>query len=68
MTSGVAVARDNMQNDNMKADASKNAVQVTGKIGDDGKTFVRDTDGKSWTITNPRTQTPLKGTKGTTSR
>jgi hypothetical protein len=37
----------------MKADASKKAVQVTGKIGDDGKTFVSDTDSKSWTITNP---------------
>jgi len=53
LTSVVAVAQDNMQNDNMKADASKNAVQVTGKIGDDGKTFVSDTDSKSWTITNP---------------
>ena len=53
MTSGVAVAQDSMQNDNMKADASKNAVQVTGKIGDDGKTFVSDKDSKSWTITNP---------------
>ena len=28
------------------------AVNVSGKIGDDGKTFV-DTDGKSWTVTNP---------------
>jgi len=53
LTSVVAVAQDNMQNDNMKADASKNAVQVTVKIGDDGKTFVSDTDSKSWTITNP---------------
>jgi hypothetical protein len=53
LTFGVAMAQDNMQNDNMKADASKKAVQVTGKIGDDGKTFVSDTDSKSWTITNP---------------
>jgi pentapeptide MXKDX repeat protein len=53
LLTGVAVAQDSMQNDNMKADASKNAVQVTGKIGDDGKTFVSDKDSKSWTITNP---------------
>ena len=53
LTSRVAVAQDSTQNDNMKADAPKNAVQVTGKIGDHGKTFVSDTDSKSWTITNP---------------
>jgi hypothetical protein len=61
LTSGVAVAQDSMQNDKMKADASKNAVQVTGKIGDDGKTFVSDTDSKSWTITNPAA---VKGHEG----
>jgi len=53
LASGVAVAQDSMQNDKMKADASKNEVQVTGKIGDDGKTLVSDTDSKSWTIANP---------------
>jgi pentapeptide MXKDX repeat protein len=53
LTAGVASAQDTMQNDNMKADASKKAVQVTGKVSDDGKTFVSDTDSKSWTITNP---------------
>jgi hypothetical protein len=53
LLTGVSVAQDSMQNDSMKADASKNAVQVTGKIGDDGKTFVSDKDSKSWTITNP---------------
>ncbi len=53
LTFGVASAQDNMQNDNMKADASKKAVQVTGKVSDDGKTFVSDTDSKSLTITNP---------------
>ena len=26
---------------------------ITGKISDDGKTFVSDKDGKSWTISNP---------------
>jgi hypothetical protein len=55
------VAQDGMQNDNMKADASKNAVQVTGKIGDDGKTFVSDTDSNSGTITNPNA---VKGHEG----
>ena len=53
LTFGVASAQDSMQNDNMKAEASKKAVQVTGTIGDDGKTFVSDTDSKSWTITDP---------------
>jgi hypothetical protein len=42
-----------MQNGGMKADTAKKAVQVTGKISDDGKTFVSDTDSKSWSITNP---------------
>jgi hypothetical protein len=53
LTFGVASAQDTMQNDNMKADASKKAVQVTGKVSDDGKTFVSDTDSKSWSTTNP---------------
>jgi pentapeptide MXKDX repeat protein len=53
LTFGVASAQDNMKNDNMKADASKKAVQVTGKVSEDGKTFVSDKDSKSWTITNP---------------
>jgi pentapeptide MXKDX repeat protein len=53
LTAGVASAQDTMQNDTMKADSSKKAVQVTGKISDDGKTFVGDTDNKSWTISNP---------------
>ena len=53
LTSGVAVAQDSMQNDNMKADSSKKAVQVTGKIRDDGKMFVSDKDSQTWTITNP---------------
>jgi pentapeptide MXKDX repeat protein len=49
----VAVAQDTMNNDNMKADASKKAIDVKGKISDDGKMFVSDKDGKSWTIVNP---------------
>ena len=32
LTAGVASAQDTMQNDTMKADSSKKAVQVTGKI------------------------------------
>jgi pentapeptide MXKDX repeat protein len=50
---GVTVAQDTMKQDNMKADTSAKAVKVTGKISDDGKTFVSDKDGKSWTINNP---------------
>ena len=50
---GVTVAQDTMKQDNMKADTSAKAVDVTGKISKDGKMFVSDKDGKSWTITNP---------------
>ncbi|MGA8617528.1 MAG: hypothetical protein WB660_03275 [Candidatus Sulfotelmatobacter sp.] len=50
---GVAVAQDAMKQDNMKADSTSKAVKVTGKISDDGKSFVSDKDSKSWTITNP---------------
>jgi uncharacterized protein Veg len=39
--------------DNMKAEDSKNEVQVTGSISETGKTFVGESDGKSWTIVNP---------------
>jgi hypothetical protein len=61
LTFGVAAAQDCMQNDNMEADASKKAVQVTGKVSDDGKTFVSDKDSKSWTISNPNA---VKGHEG----
>lgn len=50
---GVAVAQDTMKHDDMKADTSAKATKVTGKISDDGKAFVSDKDGKSWTIQNP---------------
>jgi hypothetical protein len=53
LTFGVAAVAQNMQNDSMKADASKTAIDVKGKISADGKTFVSDKDGKSWTIVNP---------------
>jgi hypothetical protein len=58
---GMAVAQDTMNNDTMKADAPKKAVKVTGKISDDGKTFVTDSDSKSWTIKNPEA---VKGHEG----
>lgn len=49
----VSWAQDTMKNDSMQGDASKKAIDVKGKISDDGKTFVADKDGKSWTIINP---------------
>jgi hypothetical protein len=58
---GVTVAQDTMKQDNMKADTSAKAVDVTGKISKDGKMFVSDKDGKSWTITNPDA---VKGNEG----
>jgi hypothetical protein len=38
---------------NMQSDASTKPSHITGKISDDGKTFVSDSDGKTWTINNP---------------
>ena len=35
--------------------------RLKGKIGDDGKTFTSDKDGKSWTIENPEA---VKGHEG----
>jgi len=61
LTFSVASAQDNMQNDHMKADASKKAVDVTGKVSDDGKTFVSESDSKTWAITNPDS---VKGHEG----
>jgi pentapeptide MXKDX repeat protein len=58
---GAASAQDAMKDDHMKADASKKATKVTGKLGDDGKTFVSDKDSKSWTVTNPEA---VKGHEG----
>jgi len=52
LTVSVASAQDTMKNDTMSADSSK-AIQVKGKISDDGKMFISDKDSKSWTITNP---------------
>jgi pentapeptide MXKDX repeat protein len=61
LMSAVVVAQDTMKQDTMKKDASTKEVSVTGKISDDGKTFVSDKDGKSWTISNPEA---VKGHEG----
>jgi hypothetical protein len=62
LTSLSLVAQDTMKQDNnMKADTSAKASSVMGKISDDGKTFVSDKDGKSWTISNPEA---VKGHEG----
>ena len=45
----------------MKSDKSAKEVKITGKISDDGKTFVNDKDSKSWTISNPEA---VKGHEG----
>ena len=56
------MGQDNMKNDNMKSDSmGKKAMSITGKIGDDGKTFVSDKDSKSWMISNPEA---VKGHEG----
>jgi hypothetical protein len=47
------MAQDATQQDQTKADTSMKAAHITGKISDDGKSFVSDKDGKSWTIDNP---------------
>ena len=52
--SSTGMSQGNMNNDNMKSDTmAKKSMSISGKIGDDGKTFMGDKDGKSWTITNP---------------
>jgi type 1 fimbria pilin len=61
LTVTVAAAQDTMNNDSMKADAPKGAVDVKGKISADGKTFVSDKDSKTWTIVNPDA---IKGHEG----
>ena len=53
LTSLSLLAQDTMKQDTMKSDSSMKATTVMGKISDDGKTFVSDKDGKSWTISNP---------------
>jgi len=53
LTSFSLAAQDTANQDNMKAGTSMKAASITGKISDDGKSFVSDKDGKSWTISNP---------------
>ncbi len=53
LTSLGLVAQDTMKQDSTKSDISTKTASITGKISDDGKTFVSDKDGKSWTISNP---------------
>jgi len=40
------------QNSTMDKESGK-AVTLSGKVGDDGKSFTSDKDGKNWTISNP---------------
>jgi hypothetical protein len=61
LTSLGVVAQDTKPQDSMKSDTSTKAASITGKISDDGKTFVSDKDGKSWTISNPDS---VKGHEG----
>jgi hypothetical protein len=58
---GVTVAQDTMKQDHMKSDKAAKEVKITGKISDDGKSFVNDKDSKSWTISNPEA---VKGHEG----
>jgi hypothetical protein len=58
---GVTIAQDAMKPDTTKADKAAKEVKITGKISDDGKTFVNDKDSKSWTIQNPDA---IKGHEG----
>jgi hypothetical protein len=58
LTLGAAWAQDSTQTDTMKkpdamSDTKAKASKVAGKISDDGKTFVSDSDSKTWTIDNP---------------
>ena len=62
LMSAVAVAQYGTQPpDNGKSGTSVKTVSITGKISDDGTTFVSDKDGKSWTISNPAA---VKGHEG----
>jgi hypothetical protein len=66
VTSLLALAQETAKSGEMKQDTTKaekaptKATSLSGKISDDGKTFV-DKDNKSWTVTNPEA---LKGHEG----
>jgi hypothetical protein len=54
LTSLSLMAQDTPQQDgSMNSANSTKSTHITGKISDDGKTFVSDSDGKSYTISNP---------------
>src|SRR5580658_976515 len=54
LMSVVALAQYGAQQpDTSKSGTSMKAVSIAGTISDDGKMFVSDKDGKSWTISNP---------------
>ena len=64
----VALAQDTMKQDDsmnhtgMKSEKmSKTAVSLSGKVSEDGNTFVGDKDGKSWKVSNPEV---FKGHEG----
>jgi hypothetical protein len=67
MMSLMAIAQDTTKQDSTKQDSvasaklSKNALTISGKVSEDGKTFVSDKDSKSWTVSNPDL---LKGHEG----
>ena len=48
-----AFAQDSMKPSPDSGKAMGKSVKVVGKISDDGKSFVSDKDGKTWTIENP---------------
>ena len=56
-----AFAQDSMKPSPDQTKPMAKSAHVTGKISDDGKSFVSDKDGKSWTIDNPEA---VKGHEG----
>ena len=72
MMSLMAIAQETTKQDTVKQDSvtssptsastlSTDPMSISGKVSDDGKTFVSDKDSKSWTVSNPDA---LKGHEG----
>jgi myo-inositol-hexaphosphate 3-phosphohydrolase len=67
LMSMMAIAQDSTKQDPAKPDTvtsektSTPAISLSGKVSDDGKTFVSDKDNKSYTVSNPDA---LKGHEG----
>ena len=68
----MAIAQETTKQDTVKQDTmtsspsstssiSTNPMSISGKVSDDGKTFVSESDSKSWTVSNPEA---LKGHEG----